>query len=297
MKISNLIKLYISSIFAILALAVLSGCGSSVEVPPAHVGKIMTKDGYQEAIIPTSKFRLPPCWAYCDRLILLNVSDEAYTENLTIFIPKDKLTINVNIRTTLSVNPSKTKDLFMAISPEEQDSTLSIIPSKKVYQTYASQITQAETREYLSQFSIGEIASSIEKMNADLRVRLTNRLQERTPYSVRYVGITGITFPEIITKAQEASAERREAIEKENAQLEVSRVSLERQLQEAQLTRKIEEEKAITEANAQRTLAETVDDRVLKLRQLEIDRAWVEKWDGKLPVTTMGDAIPMVTIK
>lgn len=41
-----------------------TSCGPKVEVPPAHVGKIMTKDGYQESLVPTSKFRLPWCWAY-----------------------------------------------------------------------------------------------------------------------------------------------------------------------------------------------------------------------------------------
>ena len=29
------------------SVALLAACGQRVEVPPAHVGKIMTKDGYQ----------------------------------------------------------------------------------------------------------------------------------------------------------------------------------------------------------------------------------------------------------
>jgi hypothetical protein len=286
-------------LIAIFMAIFLAACGKPVEIPPAHVGKVMTKDGYQEAILPTSKFRLPPCWAYCDKLVLLNVADQAYEESLNIFIPTDKLTIDVNIRTTLSVDPTKTKDLFTSITPEmsPQDSDILTVPSNRVYSTYASQITQAEAREYLSQFSISEIASSIEKMNSELRDRLTKRLQERTPYKVRYVGITGIKFPDIITKAQENAAERRERIEQENAQLDVSRVALERELQEAQLTRKIEEEKAKTEAIAQRMLAETVDERVLKLRKLENERLWIQKWNGQLPTTALGESIPMVRLQ
>jgi len=280
-----------------LVALLLAACGEGVVVPPAHVGKIMTKDGYQDTIIPTSKFRLAPCWAYCDRLVLLNVSDNAYTEQLKIFIPTDKLDINVKIRTTLSVNPAKTKELFNAIAPSPADGGGSVIPSGTVYNTYAAQIVQAETREYLSQYSISQIASSIEKVNADLRERLTKRLQERTPFNVRYVGLTDITFPELITRAQENSAERREKIEQENAQLALSKVRLERELQEAQLTRKIEAEKAKTEAESQAMLAATVDPRVLQLRELEVKRAWVEKWNGQLPTTAMGDAIPMVQIK
>lgn len=284
--------------FALLFLVItLTACGTGVEVPPAHVGKIMTKDGYQDATIPTSKFRLSPCWAYCDRLVLLNVSDNAYTEQLKIFIPTDKLDITVKIRTTLSVNPTKTKELFNSIAPDSSSGNEAVIPSNVVYNTYAAQIVQAETREYLSQYSISQIASSIEKVNADLRERLTKRLQERTPYNVRYVGLTDITFPELITRAQENSAERREKIEQENAQLAVSKVRLERELQEAQLTRKIEAEKAKTESEAQAMLATTVDSRVLELRKLENQRAWIEKWDGKLPTTALGENVPMVTLK
>lgn len=73
----------------------LSACGERVEVPPAHVGKIMTKDGYQDNLIPTSKFRLPPCLAYCDRLVLLDVSDKAYQESMSIFIPEDLSLIHI----------------------------------------------------------------------------------------------------------------------------------------------------------------------------------------------------------
>lgn len=281
----------------VMALGVLLvGCGQRVEVPPAHVAKIVSKDGYQENLIPTSKFRLAPCLAYCDRLVLLDVSDKSYTENLEIFIPEDKLNLTVSVRTTLSVNPNKTEELFGALSPAQVDGSTSIIQSNTIYSTYAAQIIQAEVREYLSQFSIAEIASSNERVNSDIRERLSRVLQQRTPFNVRYVGLTNIKYPEIITNAQEAAAERREAIQQENAQLEISKVRLERELHEARLNRAIEKEKAETEALAQRTLAESVDNRVLELRRLENERLWIEKWSGTLPTTVMGDAVPMINL-
>ena len=121
--------------------------------------------------------------------------------------------------------------------------------------------------------------------------------QPRTPFSVRHVGITNLKYPDIITKAQEAAAERREAIQQEEAQTQVSAARLERELREARLQRAIEKEKAETEALAQATLAASVDSRVLELRKLENQRAWIEKWDGQLPTTVLGDAVPMVTLK
>lgn len=291
-------KTLIKMMTALADALVLAACGQRVEVPPAHVGKILTKDGYQEALIPTSKFRLAPCWAYCDRLVTLDVSDKAYQENLTIFIPEDKLNLEVSVRATLSVNPKKTKELFNTISPKENKDDKSVIANEQVYQTYASQIIQSEVREYLSQYSIIQIASSNEKINADLRVRMSKAIEERTPFSVRHIGITNLKYPAIITKAQEAAAERREAIQQEEAQTQVSAARQERELREARMQRAIEKEKAETEAVVQSTLAASVDSRVLELRKLENQRAWIDKWDGKLPTTTLGDnSTPMVKLK
>ena len=284
-------------LFAAATAALLSACGARVEVPPAHVGKIMTKDGYQDNLIPTSKCRLSPCWAYCDRLVTLDVADKAYQETMSIFIPEDKLNLGVTVRATLSINPKKTTELFNAISPKEETDALSVIENQKIYSTYASQIIQAEVREYLSQYSISQIASSNEKINADLGVRLGKAIEERTPFAVRHVGITNLQYPDIITKAQEAAAERREAIQQEEAQTQVSAARLERELREARMQRAIEKEKAETEAVSQATLAQSVDARVLELRKLENQRAWIEKWDGKLPTTTLGDTTPMVKLK
>lgn len=286
-------------VFAVLPMvAILAACGSQVEVPPANIGKVMTKDGYQEGLISTSKFRLPACINWCDRLVLLDVADKAYSEKLDIFIPEDKLNLGVTIRTTLSVNPNKSAELFNKItSVPTQNSSISAIENEKIYTTYARQIIQAEVREYLSQYSISQIASSNEKINSDLSIRLSKAISERTPFSVRHVGITELKYPPIITKAQEAAAERREAIQQEEAQTAVSAARQERELREARLQRAIDKERAETEALAQATLAQSVDSRVLELRKLENQRAWIEKWDGQLPTTSLGENVPMVNLK
>jgi hypothetical protein len=282
------LKRFFSAALIAASALILTACGERVEVPPAHVGKIMTKDGYQENLIPTSKFRLPICVFYCDKLVLMDASDKAKQEALTIFIPEDKLNLDLVMQVTLSIDPRKAENLFSTIPPTESKGDVGLIPWDFIYNTYAKQIVLTETREYLSQYSIAQIASSLEKVNSDLRDMLSKRIQERTPFTVRYAGITSIKYPEIITKAQENAAERRERIQQEEAQLQISKVTLERELQETRLRRQIDLEKAQIEAQAQRIQREVVDDKVLKLRQLENERAWIEKWDGQLPQTVMG---------
>ena len=285
-------KLYVTLLLTIL----LTACGARVEVPPANVGKIITKTGYQDGLIGTSKFRLDPCIIYCDRLALLQVADRSTNEDLTIFMPKDKLEMRVSVRTTLSIDRRKADALFDVIVPERLGSRLDTIPWDNIYKTYAQQIILINTREYLSKFSIAEVASNMEEVNSSLGVLIQNQLTEKTPFVVRNVGIVSVRYPDIITAAQENAAKRREEIQQEEAQLQISQVRLERELQEARLQRQIDFEKAEGEAAAQKIQREVVDSRVLELRRLENERLWIEKWQGQLPHTVLGDAVPMVNV-
>lgn len=279
--------------------AALSACGDRVEIPPAHVGKIVTKDGYAEGVRGTSKFRLDWCWAYCDRLVILDIGDRAAAERgIEIFMPKDKLMVVVDVQTTLQINPQRAEELFTLLPPVEDKNNSSTmrIAWDTIYRTYAQQIVLTETREYLSQFSINELTSSMEMVNNELRTLLQDKITSRTPFDVRYVGITKVKYPDIITESQKKAAERREEIHQEEAQLAKAMVILERELEEARLRRQIEKEKADTEALAQVVLRDVVDDRVLELRRLENQRLWIETWDGKLP-STMAGADGMLLMK
>lgn len=276
----------------LLAMTLLVGCGKKVEVPPAHTAKVMTKDGYQEGTIAPSKFRLPVCWAWCDKLVLLNTSDQAVEEKLQIFIPEDKLNLDMGIRVTLSIDPKKTDGLFKTLSPTAEEDRIAVIAWDQIYKTYAQQIVLKETREYVSKFSIAETASSLDKMNAELSKILTERIQALTPFTVRFVGITNIKYPAIITEAQEKAAERREQIQQEEAQVQIAVVKLGRELKEAQLQRQIEVEKAETEANRQRVVAQSIDPRVLELRRLENESEWIAAWKqggARVPETLITD--------
>lgn len=292
MKLTNMLKV---SALA-LAATLMVGCGERVEVPPGFVGKIMTKDGYQEGMIPTSKLRLPACLNYCDRLVVLDTTDKSYVEPMKIFIPSDKLVVDVDLRATLSVDPQKAEALFNKLPQAPVNDFYSVINGQAVFSTYGQQVLQAEVRAYLTQYTISEISSSGEKINADIQVLLSKVMNERTPFTVRYAGLTNIKYPEIITQAQENSAKRREMIAQEEAQLEVSKVQLSRELQEAKMQRAIDKEKAETEAQAQLVLASAVDPRSLRIKELEIQKILAEKWDGGLPQTIMGGEgnIPMI---
>ena len=255
-------------VVSVLAVS-LAACGSKVEVPAAHVAKIMTKDGYKADTIGTSKFRLDRCWAYCDKLVLLDASDQAVSEQMELFMPEDKLNMTFDLRLTMIINPNKYEELFARIPPVDQNG-VDVISWNKAYVTYAQQIVRAEAREFLSDFTIAEIASSRETINAQLSQRLTKSINEKTPFQVRYVGLADIQYPKIIVEAQENAAERREQINQEYANLELSKVRLERELQEQTMNQKITFERARAEAAVNKIIAESVSPEYVKYRTLDI---------------------------
>lgn len=256
----------IALIFA--TLGILTGCGQKVEVPSAMVGKILTKDGYKPGVISPSKFRLDPCFAYCDEIVILNVSDQARSEPMRLFMPKDKLNMDFVLQATLSVKESSYDDLYARISPDVTENGTRYIAVDKVYATYARQIILAEAREFLSQYTINEIASNLEQINGALSSKLTESINKRTPFQVRYVGISSLKYPDIVVEAQENAAQRNEMIRQEQAQLELSKVQLERNLQEQRMQRAIDVERAEAEAQVNKILSESMTDRYVQYRQL-----------------------------
>ena len=184
-------------------------------------------------------------------------------------MPEDKLNMTFDLRLTMIINPNKYEELFARIPPVDQNG-VDVISWNKAYVTYAQQIVRAEAREFLSDFTIAEIASSRETINAQLSQRLTKSINEKTPFQVRYVGLADIQYPIIIVEAQENAAERREKVQQEEAQLQISKVQLERQLQEQQLQRKVDVEKAMAEAEVARIQSQSLTSAYIRYRELQI---------------------------
>lgn len=255
---------------AAAALAIgLAGCGEVVEVPAAAVGKVMSQKGYLEGVKPTSKFRLDPCVAYCDKIVLMSIADQAKAEPLTLFMPKDKLNMTFGLQATLSIRESEVDNLFNTITPMDINGQ-QWISTDKIYETYAQQIIRAEAREFLSQFTINDIASNLEAINGKLSQKLTKSIQDRTPFNVRYVGLSNLGYPPIVTEAQEAAAKRTEMIRQEEAQLELSKTQLERQYQEQVMQRKIDVEKARADAEVNKVLGDSLTPQYVRYQELEI---------------------------
>lgn len=258
------------------ACSLLVACGEAVEVPPAHVGKVLTKNGYKPDTVPPSKFRLDWCWWYCDRLVLVQAADFPYKEEIRIFMPRDQLNLAADVRLTLAIDtaPEALDSIFAKVTPRigdvdgdgERDQVVTV---SQVYETYGQPIVRDVVRSVLAKHEINEIASSREAVNAEIAQAIRDAFAH-TPLVAKRVGLGDVQFPEIIVAQKEAAAKRRIEIERAEADKQVQLVELQTQLEVAKARRAIEREKAeaIREANA--IYAESVSERWLQYRQLEV---------------------------
>ena len=254
--------------FLVLAAAAfaLSGCGQPVEVPTSYVGKIQTTKGFQEQTLQPSKFRLDKCWSYCDKLVLLEASDQVFSQEFKTFMPKDKLNLTYGLSMTLAIDPNKYNGIFSIIPARSVEDQLAIIELRSVYDRTASTRINTMMPQILTNFSISEVASNREKVNAYILSELQKQLSN-TPFLVKAAGLTTVEYPAIITEAQENAAKRKEREDQVLAQRNLDLLQIQTNKEVETQRRELELLKAATTA----MIAEKMfSPSYLKLRNLEV---------------------------
>lgn len=249
-------------------MVVMTGCnpilGEKVNVPAAHVGKVFGQNGYFDKLHHTSRFRLEPCIAYCDKLVVLSIADNNYTEHYDQLIPKDELKMRYSVNTVLSVRSDSVDNLFKTVPADG----LNNISLKRVYQTYVQQKIRSATQEVMARYSIDHIASNITTVEATLKQELEATL-EGTPFKLKTTGINNPQYPDVITEAKENAAKRREMLAQEQAELEITRVKMTRDLEQAEKQAKIDRVKAESEREVNKIMSDSVNENYVMYKQLE----------------------------
>lgn len=259
----------------------LAGCiGESVQVPPAYVGKILSKDGFQPGLVSPSQFRLPICFFYCDRLIVAESSDfqkrEQFRGDHALYMPRSELAMPFDVRGMFAVrNDEKALQAVFDRVPASRPKGLlrgkvhGVISQEKLYQTYGVAVVRDVVRRVVSRHTIEEVASSRAAINARLIVEV-NKALEATPLVARRFGLADVRFPKVILAQKETSARRRIAIQQEEAEKQIRLVKLQADLEAARAERQIRRERAQAVLEENKIYAESVTDRYLAYRRLEV---------------------------
>lgn len=272
---TNLTKRVIMKNFFIVTIMALvlfiAGCGSKVEIPPAHVGKILTKNGFAPETLTPSKFRLEPCIAYCDRLVLLEVSDSSLVEKLTVFMPKDKLNITVDIRGTFSIpDDDRTLNVLFDRVPAVGESTTTKINAINIYNIYGRQAVRGIVRSEITKYSIQDVLENRATIGENIHAAITSKLKEtKTPLNISRFELADVQPPKVIVMAQEAAKKREIDIQKTEADAQIELVKAEKDLEIAKKNRLVEREKAEAIAEQNHIAAKSITPQILAYKKLE----------------------------
>lgn len=257
---------------AVMALIFIAACGKSVEVPPAHEGKILGQKGYLPESISPSKFRLAPCIVYCDELVLVEKSDKNVKEHFTLFMPKNQLNMTFDIRMTAAIKDGQTDTILNNITPQPSTGYTGvekIVTFEQVYAVYARPIIRDVVRSTLAEFTIDEIASSREAVNQHLKSNLNTALKG-TPITLKQSGLANAQYPEVIVKRKEQAEERRIQIEQEEANKKVKLIKLQTDLETAKAKRAVLREQAQATAEQNEIASKSISEEYLQWKRLEV---------------------------
>lgn len=256
---------------AMTSALLLTACGESVEVPPAHVGKILTSEGFTPDVIPPSKFRLDVCVTLCDKLVVAEASDYAKIESMRIFMPKDQLNLSVDVRGVYAIDasPEVIERVFDRIPAAEVNSRVSYITMQRVYDTYAAQVIRETARTILADYSIEEMMENREEIGERLFQQVRAHLRA-TPIQAIQFGLADMQPPEIVVKAQELAKQRQIEIQRAEFDKQVKLKEAEAEIEIAEKDKIVRLKKAEAILAENQKVAESVSEKYLMYRYLEV---------------------------
>jgi len=280
-------KLKLVGMLALIALT-FSACDETV--PAGHQGKIMGKTGFQPELYPPSKVWVDTLSTVPEKLFLVQTTTKKYTQPVKVLL-KDKLTLSAVIvfRGRISGSESVINTIFNDLPMNDN-----IVTTDEVYNTYGKMLVMNTAREVISKYNVDEVNTNYGRITVELYQALVPKLKG-LPIEISDITIGEIRYPKIVTDAIESAKERRMAIEKEKAQvqIELTKKTGQEQLAKADYRIRMLEAKRIRDYNAM--TAKGITPQLLQLRKLELRQLELEKWDGKLPTTLLGSSnVPVI---
>lgn len=260
-------------VLVLLSVPLLVACGTTVEVPPAHVGKLSTKSGLQAGIIQPSKLRLGGMCLTCDNLILAEASDYPIKESMPIFMQQDTLNLTVEVRGTaaISSDEANVEKVFARVpaTPVENNDRVSKIGMGTVYVTYGQPIIRETTRTIITKYNIKQVMENRDSIGQEIWQAVRERLKA-TPITMVQFGLADVQPPEVIVKAQEAAKSREIAIQQAEADKQVALKTAEAAYEVAVKQQQVDLKEAQTQVLVEQKLSEGVNQAFVAQRSLRV---------------------------
>lgn len=191
-------------------------------------------------------------------------------------MPMDQLNLDAEVRviTAIRTKEETLNNIFLKVlsRPYEDNDRVTIISMSDVYNLYAANVVRDVSRNILTQYSINEVMTRRDTISKQIENEANERLKD-TPIVIIQLGFADIQPPEVIVRANEVAAERSISIQQAEAEREVELVKARTSINLAERDRTKRLIIAQTIADENRIVAETVTDKYIQYRNLEVMEA------------------------
>lgn len=264
MSIGKIVGIVVGVLTIILLIV---GIASVATVPTGYVG-VKTRFGkVQDDVIQEGLNIKAP---FIEKIVKIDCRTqkiETSSEGST----KDMQTVNVAIAINFNVNKDTANKLYREVGTDYNN----IIINPAILEAIKSSMAGYTAEELITKRA--EVSNKIQD-------NIINKIADKG-FTVTEFNITNIDFSEQYDQAIETKAVKQQEVMTAQAELEKQKIQNEKEISEAEKDAKVMELQ-----NAQ------ITDKTLKLKELEVQQKLVEKWNGQLPTTSLGDNIPMLNV-
>jgi len=288
-------KILLPLIAVILSFA-FTGCNE--QVPGGFKGKILGKNGWQPEVYPPSKVWVDTTFTTTpEKLYLIQTTTKKYVQPIKVLLA-DKLTLKAEIvfRGRITNSDKVINYIFNDIPMNDN-----VVTTDEVYNIYGKMIVLNTAREVISKYNVDEVNKNYARITKELYAAIKPKLKG-LPIQISDVTIGNIEYPKIVTKAIEQAKERRMAIEKEQAQvqIELEKAKGREAVAKAEYRIRMLEARRIRDYN--KMIEQGVTPNLLKLRRLEVQEKMVQAIQNNknviyMPMDMMNSVTQMKVIK
>lgn len=284
----------------VFTLLLLTGCNETV--PQGHVGKILTKNGFEPEVYSPSRVWIDNGITAInpDKLILVETTTRKYNEPIVVLL-QDKLELSAEIVFRCRINSADEKVLNSIFNDIKLDDDT--ITTDEVYNIYAKMIVLNTARDVISKYNVDEVNQNYGRITAELYQAIKPKL-EKLPIEISDITVGNVRYPQMVTAAIEKAKERRMLIEQEEANVQIALTKAKGQEEVAKATYAIKMMEAKQVKDYNQMIAAGLTPELIKLKELELEKfkveaymQEVEKWNGVKPTTLVNGQAPTMLIK
>lgn len=232
---------------------------STTIVPTGHIGVITLYSKVQDRYLDAGFHFITP---FVEDVHDIDIRTQKYS-NTVEGSAKDLQIVNITLSINYQIRPDKASQLYAEVGENYTDIVL-------------NPALQSGLKACIAEFTAEEMVTKRAEVAAVITEELNLRLAEY--FVISAVNLENIGFTEEYNKAIEAKTTNEQKALAEQAQLEITKIQNEQKINTAEAEAKIRE-----------LQAQSVTDKTLEQLRLENQKAMIEKWDGKTPVTMLGE--------